>query len=357
MSYNVNVDILETVVASAPVNQKHGPLIAAIASRTDMHGIANVTTREHFVPTPHRILDQDGNVVAQDFQEWMTDQIDRRRGDYLAVWEEFKDSGYLMTEREPILLYFAHDRGDDQTNFTQLKIFEEREFIACYLFNRQSWAKPYSMDSLVEGRETGDRVERRQLGDAWYRLSSAVDMAGFMAEATRMQNAQRERQGRLRLEISSSRSTGIIHTTFAERHPEFNKYPWQGRRFFQDWDDSSAGKSRARICRHWVFDTYDYQSDPNSDRSMSFIPQWGLNRALAKIDKAGKSVYELFGRLQKLDQRVGVPFAWYFYMLHGNRVKRWAGDRIIEAAEKGLIVLPESDYQVLKRWQDQPYGF
>ena len=42
-------------------------------------------------------------------------------------------------------------------------------------------------------------------------------------------------------------------------------------------------------------------------------------------------------------------------MLHGNRVE--AGERVIKAAEQGLIMLPECDYRVLKRWEDQPYGF
>jgi hypothetical protein len=44
-------------------------------------------------------------------------------------------------------------------------------------------------------------------------------------------------------------------------------------------------------------------------------------------------------------------------MLHWNRIEDWAGQRVIQAAEQGLIVLPECDYQVLKRWEDQSYPF
>lgn len=61
--------------------------------------------------------------------------------------------------------------------------------------------------------------------------------------------------------------------------------------------------------------------------------------------------------MQTLDRRVGVPFGWYFYMLHGNRVTDGAGHRVLEAAEQGLIVLPEHDYQVLRAWKARPYGF
>ena len=68
-------------------------------------------------------------------------------------------------------------------------------------------------------------------------------------------------------------------------------------------------------------------------------------------------MYELFGKLESIDSRLGVSFAWYFYMLHGNRVHAWAGRRILEAAEDGKIVLPEHDYRVLRNWYERPYGF
>jgi hypothetical protein len=211
---------------------------------------------------------------------------------------------------------------------------------------------------MIEGDEAGEAVERREIGNGWYRLWSAVDMAKFVPEATRLFDAERDLQGKRVVEISGPKPGEAVRTTtFAELYPEHSKYPWKGARFFQDREASSAGRSGARICRHWVFDTYDYQRDPRSTRCMSYIPQWGFNRPLAKVDTRRKNIYELFGKLQKLDQRVGVPFSWYFYMLHGNRVEDWAGERVIKAAEQGLIMLPECDYRVLKRWEDQPYGF
>jgi hypothetical protein len=69
------------------------------------------------------------------------------------------------------------------------------------------------------------------------------------------------------------------------------------------------------------------------------------------------SDYALHGKLETLDRRVTVPFGWYFYMLHGNRVHDWAGERVIRAAEAGTIVLPGHDYRVLKAWQANTYGF
>jgi hypothetical protein len=350
-------DLLETIIGSSPVIKKHDALLAAISEKTPLEGVTFITKRDGFASMPHRILDQDGTFVSHNFREWMRDKIEQHRGDHVAVWQTHKDAGYIMTERIPISLYLVHDRGGDQTNFVQLKVYEEHEFITRHLFNRSPWGKPFSADSMLDGGASGEMVERREIGNGWYRLGSAVDMAKFVPEAARLFEAERDRQGNRVMEISSPYSKAFVRTTFAKLYPEHSKYPWKGTRLFHDWDASSTGRSGARICRHWVFDTYDYQRDPHSRRDMSYIPQWGFNRPLAKVDRPSKNIYELFGKLQKLDQRVGVPFSWYFYMLHGNRVKHWAGERVVRAAEQGLLGLPECDYQVLKRWEDQPYGF
>lgn len=90
---------------------------------------------------------------------------------------------------------------------------------------------------------------------------------------------------------------------------------------------------------------------------MDMVPMWAFNRPLAKVNAGKGSEYEFYGALEKLDRRVGVPFGWYFYMLHGNRVEADAGRRVIRAAEAGTIVMPECDYRVLKDWEAEPYGF
>ncbi len=49
--------------------------------------------------------------------------------------------------------------------------------------------------------------------------------------------------------------------------------------------------------------------------------------------------------------------AYYFFALHGNRISSEALRRVLRAAESGLIVMPEHDYQVLRRWGEAEYGF
>jgi hypothetical protein len=132
---------------------------------------------------------------------------------------------------------------------------------------------------------------------------------------------------------------------------------WKGRRLFADWTLSSAGRSGARFSDHWGLQLTDWTDPRTGERTMDLIPVWGFAGKLAEVDPPSLSDYALFAKLETLDRRVKLPFGWYFYMLHGNRVDAWAGERVIKAAEAGTIVLPEHDYRVLKNWQAQPYGF
>jgi hypothetical protein len=66
--------------------------------------------------------------VSHNSEEWMRDKLDRHHGDHVQVWQEYKGAGHVMTERVPVMLYLVHDRGGDQMNFVQLKVYEEHEF-------------------------------------------------------------------------------------------------------------------------------------------------------------------------------------------------------------------------------------
>ncbi|SAK61670.1 hypothetical protein AWB79_02825 [Caballeronia hypogeia] len=98
--------------------------------------------------------------------------------------------------------------------------------------------------------------------------------------------------------------------------------------------------------------------DQQGVRELSFVPQWAHTRKIAELKNTRNlDVYSQYGMLTQFDERIGMPFAWYFYGLHGNLVKSGQMERVLEAAEAGLIALPEHDYRVLRRWGDAPYGF
>lgn len=128
-------------------------------------------------------------------------------------------------------------------------------------------------------------------------------------------------------------------------------------RFSLDWQASSAGRSGARLCDHWWLELKDYTYE--GERHMAFIPQWaqadgGLN--LPQIE-AGGSIFSLMDALERFDRKAVYPSAWFFYMVHRNRMGRAVGEMVVEGIKGGKIGLPECDKNVLLLWGERPYGF
>lgn len=95
--------------------------------------------------------------------------------------------------------------------------------------------------------------------------------------------------------------------------PGYDQMQWSGRRFFDDWTDSSAGRSGERVCQRWTFNTQD-SVDQQGDRELSFVPQWAHARKVAELKNTRNlDVYSLYGKFTQFDERIGMPFAWYFY--------------------------------------------
>jgi hypothetical protein len=69
------------------------------------------------------VFDASGAKIAESYREWVKAEIEAHNGDVAAVWERCKDKGYLLSEVQPVLHFFSHDRGGPQDNFTQLQIF------------------------------------------------------------------------------------------------------------------------------------------------------------------------------------------------------------------------------------------
>ncbi|WP_018441905.1 hypothetical protein [Trinickia symbiotica] len=357
--YERQTDVLETIVASVPVTKNHTDLLTAFATRTDYRGARHVKTRDEFGARPARILDADDCEIAPDYYAWIEAELAAHGGSARAVWEAHKDAGYRLTEVLPLLHYFVQDRGGAQDNFVQLEVWEEQEFVERELFPRhEHWGLP-NVDELRRGSTAMlvERVERRTLGTPQYRLEAVIDMQSFFAIAEATYDTHRRADGDRRF-IERNRETGEERiVTVRELTPGYDALRWPGRRFIDDWSASSAGRAGERVCLRWTFKTADH-TDRKGVRTMDVVPQWGHTRKIAALKNTGKlDVYSLYGKLTQLDERVGHPFAWYFYGLHGNLVKSGQMERVLEAAEDGLIVLPEHDYQVLRAWHAAPYGF
>lgn len=362
MTYALDLDELDSTIAAAPVLPKHVGLIEALRRVPSLgraqllrHGGDSWLSRR-------KVLSKDGALIHDDHAAWLKLECAGDGGNVAETMRRLRGLDHRLTECALDTLYVVHDRGSArQDDFVQLTVDAEDEAIERRLFATQasSWREaPRDLRDLIQEAEDGERFDataRARYRPTAYRLRRCIDAGAFLREAAALETAKRNLNRRTRLVLTSDDGSQRV-ATVGELAPDVREYAWPGQRLIDDWTLSSAGRGGHRFCDHWALQTSDYTS-PAGERDMSVVPLWTHARKMAAIKSAPKSHYELFGKLEAIDRRVGVPFAWYFYMLHGDLVGSWAGELVLAAAEAGKLVLPEHDYQILKRWNQWSYGF
>lgn len=356
-----SADILGTIAAQTPVTGKgHAALLAALISRAGLVGVNLMRVQDGFT-SPGRVFDANKNVITENRKNWLQSELDAANGNALSVWEKHKDAGLLVSERQMSLIYISQPYGDGAGEFYQIEIYVTQEVIVRDLFQKSCWSHPKDFYDLEEGCScVGHRLDSPMpVGEPLYEFYAACDIAAFVAEKNTAFKAERECESRRIVKLTNIASgeskTGSIGNFFPESYGL--SLDCHEKRLLDDWDASSAGQSGAKIHDYWFFRTWDYVK--GGERHFGAIPGWTTTKKLAAVEAKPRNItdYAIFDKLSRLDQRVGVPFGWYFFMLHGNRVHDWAGKRILKAVENGLIQLPDLDYLVLRRWYDNPYGF
>ena len=363
-TYKVEIDGLAEAVTAAAPTTKHADLLQAIRRLPGLSEAFLATSREGGWLQRRQVLTSAGAVVHEDHATWLREQLARDNGRADITAARLTALDLRLSKCELARLYVIADRGGRQDDFIQLEIDLHDERMDRRLFSTHDWRSPPAawaeVRELVERAEEGDPLaddQRKACRPMNYVLRRSVDAGAFIAEASaRAQQDRARRRGRVLLVTDDA--TGMTRRmTAGELDPQGERYTWPGRRFVDEWTLSSAGRSGARLCRHWALQLSDHTA-PSGERSLNLIPLWTFAQPLAEVTRKGAgSLHALYGKLETLDRRVGVPFGWYFYMLHGNRVRDWVGREVLEGAEAGHIVLPEHDYRILRRWMDAPYGF
>jgi hypothetical protein len=365
MSYTLAIDGLADRVAAVTPGASHERLLVVLraASPALMHATV-AARRDGYWLGRRKVVSASGALIHDDHRAFLAAEIDAA-GNAAAAMRRLQALGHRLTQCNLTKLYVVSDHGGSQDAFVQAIVDVEDECIDRRLFSEYGWwREPRDLDDLcdaAEGSTPLDGDARARHRPVAYRLGQVIDFAAFMAEASAVHWGRRETAAHKVLRVTDmhpDRPPVTRDATIIELDPDMMRFEWQGQRMFDDWSASSAGRSGARVCASWVFQTSDHTDARGGLRSVSFVPAWTHARKIAPIKpKRVESDYGLYGRLEAIDRRVDVPFAWYFYMLHGNLVEPWAGERVLHAAEAGLIVLPEHDYRVLKRWSGRSYGF
>jgi len=317
-----NVELTKTV-ADIDYNPDHKSLLTALQERIPDFAFRLIAVRDGFYSQPG-IIDRDGNRVSNSLDVWIDNELAEANGDANKVWIRHKHEGLIKTAWVGEMLYLTAPSGPEADDYLQLEIMCEQEMTVQTLFNSDPIWVPEDRHDLVFGNCSYFSDCRRTL------------LSPFRYQFDRLTNIQPYLQN------------------LAKKAIDWRDQESSAVRLFRDWQESTPGISGNRYCDHWFAKLGRHQP--------SLIPQWadadgGLELPEIFPDCCA-SPYGVMESLIEFDAHAGYPFAWYFYMLHGNRIGSNAGSIIAEAIEDGKMKpLPECDEQVLLRWNNQKYGF
>ncbi len=356
--YDLNVPgLAEAVVASKP-DKGHKALVNAIQRLPGLENVRLATTRLEgggCYLHAHAVYSAVGDRVHDDHEAWLSGELAADGGNALATYRRLQPQGYTLARTNVVELHLVADNGGEQDNFWQLLVHFQDERLECQMLGSFPPTNERSLLNEAVGYELPADQQRR-IGAPSYKLVRAINMQRFMQLVDRLE-AEQKTQLRERKYVATNDDGSEQVLSHGDLDRDFDRYPCRARRLINDWSASSAGRSGARLCEHWIMSISDWTDPKTGQRFLDLVPAWTFSKPLAKVDASKGDAYTFYGKLQTLDRRVGVPFGWYFYMLHGNKVNDGAGHRAIKAAEDGLIVMQEHDYAVLRRWRDRTYGF
>lgn len=337
---------------------KHEQLAIGLAVASELPQV-RFTTQGDFFYQPYRLLDGTGAVVAEDYRRWVKDQIAQGFAP-AEIARSHWEKGWRLTWRGGSRAYFWAQTGHHPWSGSQLVVRVVQEFNGTPAFMDTGWGEPHDERDLINPQQGFDPEPNDSPISVHYQLEEAVDMAAFMRVGQTAYAARLQALSQQAIHVQPSDGASYA-TTLGAFAPEGMLVPWLPARWFEDWAVSSAGRSGAVAGQHWSFNISDTMMPVRGGEDMrvlEFIPLWSHVGKIERIGESGSSsAAELYSELQNLDKHTGVPFHWYFYLLHGNLVRADTGHTILTAANRGHLELPLHDLLVLKQWGETPYGF
>lgn len=356
---------LAVLVNGTPVAEGHAGLYAALQARYPGTRFQLIAVRGGY-SWGDGLVDSNGTRITDNLVSWIDQELCAAGHDARAVWQRHNAAGLIRTAWQGERLVFTVPFGQEPEAFQQIDIFAGVEKTIQQFLATDSRFAPEDRADLIAGHSlVFGPHEQKQLSPPRYSFSGMTNIRRFLRELLEIDRAE---QADKRPDLAA-RSVRVLTLAADGQHEEtvpfLELFPAEitskppAFRLFEDWQESSAGRAGHRFCDHWYVQHSVY-TDQEGKRSYYFCPQWadgGIH--LPKLSPTNEaSPYGVMASLEAFDQQAGYPFAWYFYMLHGNRVSPSAGGVIARAIQNGEInPLPEWDSGVLLRWHEHPYGF
>lgn len=127
------------------------------------------------------------------------------------------------------------------------------------------------------------------------------------------------------------------------------------RRFFQDWDHSSAGEGEP-FCLDWVLALREY-IDTDGECRRNARPVCAYPEQLPDLPP-GEALQgvKLANAVHEYDRHLGCRFAWYFIMVSSKAANYSLAEAVLRDQIGAYGYLPARDLKVLRQWEERPYG-
>lgn len=305
------------------------------------------------------VIRPDGTRIGE-LRPWMTGELAKDDGDLDALWRRLKQTDLHITEWRGTSAFVFAPTGPATADYIQIVLGRESEWQPAPIVNPDY--RPFGEEELFDPSwiRRDEFCEADRLVGPVYRLldragGALIHLRSFLARCARIEREQREAK-RPELErrvIQEIGPDGAREIPFLEAVPDWFEHVPRELRFFEDWEQSSAGAQR--VFAHWALDIRNYTH--KGEREVGFIPRPLRPPEERLLPMPDASVHILMDRIETIDRELGLPFGWFFFMTHGHWVEPEIGQALVTGLREGRIHLPDRDARVLLRWADKPYGF
>jgi hypothetical protein len=269
-------------------------------------------TRGHW----HRlggVVDADYHPVDDNIARWAERES---AGDVDELIARYADRGYFATCLAGRTHYFTAACGSKAEDFIQLEIEELQEVLDRPLLARDWY--PENLEELLDPLDY-PRLEPEPIGKPHYQFRRLTPIAELLDE--------------------SPQNQALVNL----------------RRFFEDWDRSSACESEP-FCRHWILAQREFMNSDGDCRRIA-RPVSTFAEELPELPP-GESLHgaKLANAIHGYDRHLGYPFAWYFIMLSSKAANYGLAEAVLRDQMGAYDYLPARDLKVLRDWEERPYG-
>lgn len=305
------------------------------------------------------VIRPDGTRIGE-LRPWMTGELEKDDGDLDALWRRLKETDLHITEWRGTSAFVFAPTGPAAADYVQIALGRESEWHAAPIVNPDY--RPFGEEELFDPSwiRRDEFCEADRLAGPVYRLldragGALVHLRSFLGRCDRIERERREAK-RPELErrvIQEIGPDGAREIPFLDAVPDWFEHVPRELRFFEDWEQSSAGAQR--VFAHCALDIRDYTY--KGEREVGFIPRPLRPPKERLLPMPDGSVHILMDRVEAIDRELGLPFGWFFLMTHGHWVEAEIGQAIATGLREQRVRLSDNDAGVLLRWADKPYGF